>query len=455
MYDVIVIGGGPGGYLSAERAGHAGLKTLLIEKRELGGVCLNEGCVPSKTFLNSAKVFEHAKHGEAYGVSAENAKIDQKAVVARKNQVVKTLVAGVGMQMKAHKVTVLKAEAKLDGRDEEGFRVLAGGEVHHAKHLILATGSEAIVPPIPGVKEGVEAGYVLTNREVLDLEVIPERMVIVGGGVIGLEMASYFQTVGSQVTVIEMMDHIAGVIDDEIATLLQKNYAKKGIEFKLKCKVTSVEKGAVHYEDEKGEKHSVAADYTLLSIGRRAAVKDLGLETLGIYTERGAIVTDDQSRTNVAGVYAIGDANGTYMLAHAAYREGEVAVNTILGKKDRVRYDALPAVIYTNPEVAYCGETEASAKAKGIEYKKITIPMAYSGRYLAETDKGDGICKLIVDGKHDRLIGCHLLGSYASEIIMSAVVMIESQMRLDEIKELIFPHPTVAEIIREAIFMLH
>lgn len=454
MYDLIVIGGGPGGYLSAERAGHAGLRTLLFEKRELGGVCLNEGCVPSKTFLNSAKVYEHAKDGSAFGVTAQNAAIDQKAVVKRKNQVVKMLVAGVGMQMKANKVEVIKEQAKLAGRNGEAFVVEAAGKCYEARNIIIASGSEAVVPPIPGVKEGVEAGYVLTNREILDLEVVPKSLVIVGGGVIGLEMASYYCTIGAKVTVVEMLDHIAGTIDREIGRLLQKNYAKKGIDFRLNCKVTGIEKGRVLFEEADGKAQSVDAEYTLLSIGRRAATRDLGLETLGIYTERGNIVTDGQGRTNVAGVYAIGDANGKYMLAHAAYREGEVAVNTILGKKDVVRYNALPAVIYTNPEVAYCGETEESAKAKGIKYKKISIPMAYSGRYLAETDKGDGVCKLIVDADRNRLIGCHLLGSYASEIIMSAVIMVESEMRIDEIKELIFPHPTVAEIIREAIFML-
>lgn len=454
MYDLIVIGGGPGGYLAAERAGHAGLNTLLIEKRSLGGVCLNEGCVPSKTFLNSAKVFEHAKDGGAYGVSTTGASIDQKAVVKRKNKVVKTLVAGVKAQMKANHVTVVSAEAKIEGKGSEGgFKVNAGGESYEGKNLIIAAGSEAIVPPIPGVKEGVQAGYVLTNREILDLEVIPEKLVIVGGGVIGLEMASYFQTVGSQVTVIEMLDHIAGSVDQEIGKLLQKNYAKKGIDFKLNCKVVGVDKDKVRYEEEGVEK-SAASDYVLLSIGRRASTRDLGLESLNIYTERGHIVTDDNGRTNIPGVYAVGDVNGRWMLAHAAYREAEVAVSTILGKKDVVRYNAMASVIYTNPEVAYAGESEESTIAKGINYKKIVIPMSYSGRYLAETDKGDGICKLIVDVDNDRLIGCHLLGSYASEIIMSAAILIETQMRISDIKELIFPHPTVSEIIREAIFML-
>lgn len=454
MYDLIIIGGGPAGYDAGERAGEAGLKTLLIEKRALGGVCLNEGCIPSKAFLNSAKIFEHAKDGSAFGVTAENARLDQKAVVSRKNKIVKTLVSGVRSKMKAHKVEVVMAEAVLEGRDAEGFSVKAGGQSYKAKNLLITSGSEPLVPPIPGVREGVEAGYVLTNREILDLETIPAKLVIVGGGVIGLEMASYFRTAGSDVTVIEMLDHIAGPTDREIAALLQKNYAKKGIKFYLNSKVTGVEKGRVLYEDEKGQPQTAEADYTLLSIGRRAVSKGLGLESLGVYTDRGRIVIDECGRTNIPGIYAAGDVTGGIMLAHVAYREAEVAVNSILGKKDRIRYHAIPSVIYTNPEVAAVGETEESAKAKGLNIKTVTLPMAYSGRYLAETEKGDGICKLIVDADHGNLIGCHMLGVYVSEVIMTAVTLIETEMTVDDMKELVFPHPTVGEIIREALHML-
>ena len=451
MYDLIVLGGGPGGYLAAERAGAAGLSVLLIEKNKLGGVCLNEGCIPSKTLLNSAKIYDHAKNGEKYGVTSENAKIDQIVVVARKNKVVKTLVAGVGAVLKASKVTIKDGLGTILGRENGVIKVQVGEEVFEGQRLIIATGSEAIVPPIPGVKEGLAAGTVLTNREILDLTKIPATMAIVGGGVIGLEMAGYFQTCGTQVTVIEMLDHIAGAADREMAALLQKSYEKKGIKFHLNCQVTGVTSDAVEFSDQ-GVTRKAEAEYTLMSVGRRPVTKGFGLESLGVLVERGRIVTDAQGRTNVSGVFAVGDVNGVWMLAHAAYREAEVAVNTILGKKDQMRYQAMPSVIYTSPEMAFVGETEETCLEKGLQFKKVTLPMSYSGRYLAENDGGDGKIKLLIDPVHNRILGCHMIGSYASEVIFSAGMMVETEMRIEDIKELIFPHPTVGEIIREAIF---
>lgn len=453
MYDLIVLGGGPGGYCAAERAGHAGLKTLLIEKRALGGVCLNEGCIPSKALLNSAKMYDHARHSVAYGVTADDVKIDQKAVIARKNKVVKTLVGGVAAQMKANHVEVVYAEGKILGKDGEGFKVEAGGKIYNSVYLIVATGSTAVVPPIPGVKEGLESGFVMTNREILDLEEIPAALTVIGGGVIGLEMASYFNSVGSKVTVVEMLNKIAGPTEAEISDILLKNYEKKGIEFKLGCKVTAVGTDSVTFERD-GKSESVHADKVLLSIGRRPMTAGFGLENLHVEMDRAAIKTDNCCRTNISGLYAIGDVNGRSMLAHTAYREGEVAVNTILGKKDMVRYNSIPAVIYTSPEVATVGETEESAKAKGIKARAVSISMNFSGRYLAENEGGNGICKLIIDEDYRRIVGVHMIGSYASEIIMSAVIMVESEMRIDELKQLVFPHPTVSEIIREALFQI-
>ncbi len=453
MYDIIILGGGPAGYLAAERAGHAGLKTVLIEEKSLGGVCLNEGCVPSKTLLNSAKIFDYSKHGEKYGVTTTGATLDQKKVIARKNKVVKNLVAGIKGQMKANHVKVVDARGEILGREGNVISVKAGDEILQSEKLLIGTGSQAIVPPIPGVKEGYEAGYVLTNREILDLEVIPENMVVVGGGVIGLEMAGYFNSAGSKVTVIEMLDKIAGPTDKEISSILQKNFEKKGVEIKLSCKVTAVKEGLVEYED-KGETKSVKADYILMSIGRRPVINGFGLETLGVATEKGHIVVDDKGQTNVPGVYAAGDVNGVWMLAHAAYRESEVIINNITGKKDYIRYDSMPSVIYTNPEVGSVGETEQSCKEKGIDYKIASITMNYSGRYMAENEQGDGICKVLVDPLRERVIGCHIIGNYASEIIIVAGMLIETQMKLDDIKEFVFPHPTVSEIIREAIFQI-
>ena len=453
-YDLIILGGGPAGYLAGERAGHAGLKTLVIEKRALGGVCLNEGCVPSKTLLNSAKIYDYASHdGQKYGVTVTGAAIDQKAVIARKNKVVNTLVSGIKGMLKANKVTVVEGAGVIAGKDAEGFAIKVGNDTYHGAKLLIATGSTSIIPPITGVKEGLEKGMVLTNREILDLEVIPENLVIVGGGVIGLEMASYYNSVGSKVTVIEMLNKIAGYTDDEISEILMKNYEKKGVTFKLGCKVVEVTSKAVVYESE-GKKYTVPADKVLMSIGRRAVTEGIGLETIGVYTERGRIVTNEKSETNIPGVYAAGDVNGTSMLAHTAYRESEVAINNILGKKDNMRYNAIPSIIYTNPEVACVGETESTCKEKGIDYKVSSISMLYSGRYVAENEGGDGICKVLVDKKYNKIIGVHMIGNSTSESIYGAALMIENEMRVDDIKELVFPHPTVCEIIREAIFQL-
>ncbi len=450
QFDVAVLGGGPGGYLAAERAAHAGKKVVLIEERSLGGVCLNEGCIPTKSFLYCAKVFDYTKHASDYGVSVQGASIDHKAVLARKNKVVNTLVSGVAMKMKKYGVEVVNSKGTLNGRQGEKFVIEMQNENVIADKVIIATGSMPILPPIPGLKEAVEGGFALTNREILDLEEIPRSLVVVGGGVIGLEMAAYFNSVGSDVTVIEMLDKIAGATDDDISDILMKTYADNGVKFELSHKVTAFDGGTVHYEG--ADKKSITADKVLVCIGRAPSTKGIGLESIGVATERGAVITDDFMRTNIPGVYAVGDVNGKYMLAHTAYREAEVAVNHMLGKRDFMRYNAIPSVIYTTPEVASVGETEKTAKQKGYEVKTVTLPMMYSGRYVAETVRRDGICKLVVDTKFDRLLGVHLIGSYASEMIYGAALMIETELKTQDLKELVFPHPTVCEVIREALF---
>ena len=450
VYDLIVIGGGPGGYLAAERGAHAGLKTLLFEKRSLGGVCLNEGCIPSKALLNSAKHYEHALHANVYGVSCDNVTIDQKAVVTRKAKVVRTLVAGVKAKMRGAGVTVVMEEATITGKDGANFAVSAKGTTYLGKNLIIATGSSAAVPPIPGVKE-LLGDFVLTNREVLDLQEIPKNFTVIGGGVIGLEMAAYYAAVGSKVTVIEMLDHIAGATDLEISSMLQKELEAKGVTFLLSTAVKSVEMGKVNAEKANGEKISVAADKVLLSIGRRSNCMGIGLENIGVEIDRG-VPTDTLGRTNVPGVYAIGDVNGHHMLAHTAYREAEVAINTILGKPDNMRYNANPSVIYTQPEIGSVGKTEEECKAKGIEYEVAKLPMVYSGRFVAENEGADGLCKVIVDKKKRNVLGVHLIGAYSGEIIWGAAEMIEMQLRVNDARQIIFPHPTVSEIIRETLW---
>ena len=451
IFDLIVIGGGPGGYLAAERAAHAGLKTLLFEKRSLGGVCLNEGCIPSKALLNSAKTYEHALHAAAYGVTCADVKLDQQAVVARKAKVVKTLVAGVKAKMKAHKVTVVMETAQITGKTAEGFTLTAAGTQYIAKKLIIAAGSSAVVPPIPGVKENL-GDFVLTNREVLDLEAVPEKMTVIGGGVIGLDMAAYYATVGSKVTVVEMLDHIAGPTDRQISGMLQKQMERKGVTFLLSHKCLSVEPGTVWVEDPAGQKLAVPADKVLLSIGRRANTEGLGLETIGVEFDRRGILTNDFMATNVENVYAVGDITGRYMLAHTAYREAEVAVNHILGKKDVMRYIANPAVIYTQPEIASVGRTEEELNQEGIPYEVKSLPMVYSGRFVAENEGVDGLCKIIVHKKNRTVLGVHMIGAYAGEIIVAAAEMIEMYMPVKYLKQIIFPHPTVSEILREVLW---
>ncbi len=457
MYDLIVIGGGPGGYNAAERAAHSGMKTLLFEERALGGVCLNEGCIPTKTLLYSAKIYDYAKHGDKYGVTVEGAKLDHAKVVERKNKVVKTLVSGIGGKMKGAGVTVVNGTAKIAGKGADGFTVECGGEKYTAKKLLICSGSEAVVPPIPGLREAVGTGLAVTNREVLDITKLPGEVAVIGGGVIGLEMASYFNSVGCKVSVIEMFDKIAGPTDAEISKNLQNNYAKRGVNFILGAKVVKVVdnggKGVVEYEKD-GKVEGVNADLILVSTGRRARTQGLGLEEIGVQLNRGAIVTDESCRTSVPGIWAAGDVNGKLMLAHTAYREGEVAVSDMLGIKDRVDYRSIPSVIYTNPEVGTVGETLASAKAAGIDAEEHTISLRYSGRYIAENEGGDGIVKIVVDKAHSTIIGIHMIGSYASEIIYGAAMMVAREMRAKDVTKIVFPHPSVCEVIREEMFSI-
>ena len=451
LFDLLVVGGGPGGYLCAERAAQGGMKVALFEKRALGGTCLNEGCIPTKTLLNSSKMYRHATESEAYGVTVSGVTYDHAKVVARKNNVVKTLVAGVGATMSANKVTVITGDAVITGRTDDGFAVTANGTTYTGRRLAIASGSETVVPPVPGLKEGLAAGFVVTNREVLDMTDLPKELVVIGGGVIGLEMAYYFASVGVKVTVIEMMPKIAGATDPEICKVLTDAFEKRGMVFKLSSKVLEVKTSSVIYE-ENGEQKEIACDKILLSAGRRPATAGIGLETLGLQMDRAAIVTDRHMCTTVQNVYAVGDCNGKSMLAHTAYREAEVAVNHMLGKADEMRYDVIPAVIYTDPEVASIGHSKEGAEKLGMTVKEVKLPMSYAGRYLAETNGGKGFIKLVVDTDRNRLVGCHMVGSYASEIIMTATMMVDTELTPDRLKKLVFPHPTVAEIIREAIF---
>ena len=459
MYDLAIIGGGPGGYVAAERAGAAGLSVILFEKRELGGVCLNEGCIPTKTLLYSAKVYDYTRHAEQYGVNVEGSAIDYGAILKRKQKVVKKLVGGVRVQMKNAAVEVVKEPAVIAGKSADGFDIAAGESTYAARNLLICTGSEAAVPPIPGLREGL-GSVVVTNREILALEEKPASLVVIGGGVIGMEFASFFNSIGTKVTVVEMLPKILGPMDDEISAMLQAQYAKKGVEFHLSCKVVAVEGNDVVYEDPEGNACRATGDKILVSVGRRANFQDIGLENIGVELALNpagrpyGIKVDDHMRTNVPGVYAAGDVTGFSMLAHTASREGEVAVNNIFGKEDRMRYDAIPGVVYTNPEVAGTGLTEAEAAKKGLDYVALKLPMAFSGRFVAENERGEGLCKIIADAQSHRVLGVHMLGNPCSEIIQGACIAIDQKMTVEQLKEVVFPHPTVSEIIKETLFTL-
>jgi dihydrolipoamide dehydrogenase len=449
MYDLLIIGGGPAGYVAAERAGHKGLNVLLFEKKSMGGVCLNEGCIPTKTLLYSAKTYENALHGDKYGVFGDNIRFDFSKIAARKDKIIKKLVAGVEGKMKAHHVTVVKGEALIQGRSPKGVEVTCNGESYLGANLLICTGSEAFVPPIPGIAEAGDR--ILTNREILALKEQPASMVIIGGGVIGMEFASFYNSLGTKVTVVEMLPEILGGLDFEISAMLRDIYAKKGIQFHLLAKVVKVEGNTVFFEKD-GQTESVSGDKILVSVGRRAVTKGFGLENLNVEMNRGGIQVDEKMRTNVPGVFAAGDVTGFSLLAHTASREGEVVVNNLTGRNDRMRYDAIPGVVYTNPEVAGVGLTEEAAKAKGVAYKVAKLPMAYAGRFIAENEGGSGLCKVLVGDKYGEVLGVHMLGNPCSEIIYGACMAIEQEMTLAEMQEVVFPHPTVSEIFKETVF---
>lgn len=449
MIDLLIIGGGPAGYVAAERAGHKGMKVVLFEKKALGGVCLNEGCIPTKTMLYSAKMYENALHADKYGIFVENVRFEYDKIVSRKNKVVRKLVAGVKSKMKTNNVEVIEGEAVIAGRSGKGIEVACNGQTYLGANLLICTGSEASVPPIPGLKEAGD--IILTNREILDLKAQPQTLVVIGGGVIGMEFASFYNSLGSKVTVIEMLPEILGQNDSEISAMSRDIFTKKGIEFHLNAKVVQVDGNKVIFEKD-GTTHTVEGDKILLSVGRRPVTKGFGLENLNIELDRGGIKVDEKMRTNVPNVYAAGDVTGFSLLAHTASREGEVVVNNLTGRNDVMRYNAVPGVVYINPEIAGVGETEESAKAKGIDYKVAKLSMTYAGRFVAENEGGTGVCKVLIGAKYGEIIGVHMLGNPSSEMIYGACMAIEGEMTLDEMKEVIFPHPTVSEIFKEVVF---
>lgn len=445
-YQVIIIGGGPAGYTAAETAGKAGLSVLLFEKNSLGGVCLNEGCIPTKTLLYSAKTYDSARHASKYAVSVSDVSFDLPKIIARKSKVVRKLVLGVKSKLTSNHVTIVNGQAEI----VDAHTVRCGEETYTGDNLIVCTGSETFIPPI----EGVDTVPYWTHRDALENKEVPESLTIVGGGVIGMEFASFFNSLGVQVTVIEMVDEILGGMDKELSALLRAEYAKRGVKFLLSTKVTRLSQAdggvKVSYENAEGA-GEVVSQKLLLSVGRRPVSKGFGLENLNLArNERGSVIVDEQMRTSVPGVYVCGDLTGFSLLAHTAVREAEVAVHTILGKEDRMSYRAIPGVVYTNPEIAGVGQTEESLKARSVAYRSVSIPMAFSGRFVAENEGVNGVCKLLL-GENDVILGAHVLGNPASEIITLAGMAVEQQLTAEAWKRIVFPHPTVAEIFREAL----
>ncbi|MDR0962061.1 MAG: dihydrolipoyl dehydrogenase, partial [Mediterranea sp.] len=445
-YQVAIIGGGPAGYTAAEAAGKAGLSVVLFEKNNLGGVCLNEGCIPTKTLLYSAKTYDSARHASKYAVNVPEASFDLPKIIARKQKVVRKLVLGVKSKLTAHNVTIVTGEAVVVDKNT----VQAGGETYTCDNLLLCTGSETFIPPIAGVEN---VPY-WTHREALDNKEVPQSLVIIGGGVIGMEFASFFNSLGTEVTVVEMLDEILGGMDKELSAMLRTEYTKRGIKFLLSTKVVSLsvegEQTSVHYENSEGA-GSVSAEKLLLSVGRRPVVKGFGLENLPLEkSERGQIKVNTQMQTSLPGVYACGDLTGFSLLAHTAVREAEVAIHTLAGKTDSMSYRAIPGVVYTNPEIAGVGETEESLQQKGIPYRTVKLPMAYSGRFVAENEGVNGLCKLLL-ANDDTVLGAHVLGNPASEIITLAGMAIELKLTTEQWKKIVFPHPTVCEIFKEAL----
>ena len=446
-YDIAIIGGGPAGYTAAERAGANGLRAVLFEKKAMGGVCLNEGCIPTKALLYSAKILDSIKSAPKYGVSVDSAPtFDMEKMINRKNKTVQKLTGGVRMTVNSYGVTIIDKEAVIEGEGENGFRIYCDGDVYEATYLMVCTGSDTVIPPIKGLSD---IDY-WTSREALDSTVLPSSLAIIGGGVIGMEFASFFNSMGVRVRVIEMMPEILGVMDKETSAMLRGDYTKKGINFYLNTKVTEVSDKGVTVEKD-GKSSFIEADRILVSVGRKANITQVGLDKLNIELHRNGVVVDEHMLTSHPRVYACGDITGYSLLAHTAIREAEVAVNHILGIDDPMNYNCVPGVVYTNPELAGVGKKEEELMAKGIYYRVQKLPMIYSGRFVAENELGNGLCKLIID-HNDRIIGCHMLGNPASEIIVVAGIAIQRGYTVDEFRKSVFPHPTVGEIYHETLF---
>ena len=451
-FDVLIIGGGPGGYVAAIRSAQLGMKTAVVERAHLGGICLNWGCIPTKALLRSAEIYHYMTHAKDYGLSAERVGFDAKAVVARSRAVSKRLNNGVGFLMKKNKVTVIDGEAKLAavGKVQVTKDGKAVGE-YQAKHVIVATGARPRV--LPGLEP--DKKLVWTYFEAMVPDAMPKRLLVVGSGAIGIEFASFYRTMGSEVTVVEVLPQILPVEDEEIAAFARKQFEKQGMKILTGAKVTRLAKGkdevTATIDDGKGKVSELTVDRVISAVGVVGNVENLGLEALGVAVERGTIKVDDLLRTNVKGIYAIGDVAGPPMLAHKAEHEGVICVEAIAGRHPHAMDKTLiPGCTYCHPQVASVGLTEKKAKEGGREVRVGRFPFVGNGKAIA-LGEDQGLVKTVFDKKTGQLLGAHLVGAEVTELIQGFMVAMNLETTEAELIHAVFPHPTLSEMMHESV----
>lgn len=444
-YDIVVLGGGPGGYVAAIKASQLGARTLLIEKDAIGGVCLNWGCIPTKTLLKSAKVYEDIIHSEVFGIDISDKKaisINWPKMQERKDKVVSRLTQGVRVLLNKNGVDIIDGFGEVI--DKNTLKV--NGEIIKTKNLIIATGASPRIPDIEGIEEAIKNRDVLTSKGILELSEIPKSLVIIGGGVIGCEFAVLYNTLGTKVTILQRSGRILGNVDKDIREAMAKIMENKGIEIIYNSSVERI-KGSQVTTYVNGEKRIVEGDKILISMGNVANTK--GLEGLDLEVTLGGIKTNEKLETNLKGVYAVGDVNGRHMLAHVASAEGITAVENIMGKESKINYDRVPSCIYALPEVGTAGLTEDEAKARGHEVIISTFPLSANGKALAEGES-NGFVKIVADKEYGEVLGVHIIASHATDMIAEAVTTMELEGTVHELAKAIHPHPTLSEIVMEA-----
>lgn len=449
-FDVLVIGAGPGGYVAAIRAAQLGFKTAIVEREHLGGICLNWGCIPTKALLRSAEIYHYMQHAKDYGLSAEKVGLDAKAIVERSRAVAKRMNNGVAFLMKKNKIAVIDGAAKITKPGEVKVEGKGAG-TYQAKHIIVATGARPRV--LPGIEP--DKKLIWTYFEAMVPEKMPKSVLVIGSGAIGIEFASFFRTMGSEVTVVEVLPQILPVEDEEIAAHARKRFEKQGIKIITGAKVTKVQKKsdsvAAEIEDGKGGKQTIEAERVISAVGVTGNIENLGLEALGVKTDRGMIVVDGYGRTNVAGIYAIGDVAGAPMLAHKASHEGIVCVEAIKGLKPHpIDKSKIPGCTYCTPQVASVGLTEKKAKEKGRDIRVGRFPFLGNGKAVA-LGEPEGLVKTIFDRKTGELLGAHMVGAEVTELIQGFVIAMNCETTEAELMHTVFPHPTLSEMMHESV----